>query len=252
MVLGYIYHSLGEIASHPYHPDSNCPGDFLTLIHYVGLLGSKISLSQARHVFRDGRYLSLRASSYRVDSCNSGDVIDMGDLLASRARVSQSLSALCFMIDIYKLWTIEICWLSSKIDEIFDVVETATKIEELVDVDRFKALSDQDLTCSFEIAHIEGQLHSLSNETSELKVKEQEILREEERIHQMREDLTIQQQSLIEAESKLKSFLDLKKREAEQVQADLVQAGFSKLQDLKKEKDHLKNLIGFVISFDND
>jgi len=60
------------------------------------------------------------------------------------------------MIDIYKLSTIEICWLSSKIEETFDVVETATKIKELVDVDRFKALSDQDLTCSSEITHIEG------------------------------------------------------------------------------------------------
>ncbi|KAJ8426979.1 hypothetical protein Cgig2_033927 [Carnegiea gigantea] len=60
---------------------------------------------------------------------------------------------------------------------------------------------------------------------------------EEEQIHKMREDLTIQQKSLIEAESKLKSSLDLKKREAEQ--------------DLEKGKDHLKILIGSVISFNN-
>ena len=61
-----------------------------------------------------------------------------------------------------------------------------------MDVDWFKALSNQDLTCSFEIAHIEGQLNKLSSETLKLKVEEQEILREEERIHEMREDLTIQ------------------------------------------------------------
>jgi len=54
-------------------------------------------------------------------------------------------------------------------------------------------------------------------------------LREEEQIHKMREDLTIQQQSLIEAGSKLKSSLDLKKREAEQVKANLLEVGFSKL-----------------------
>jgi len=114
------------------------------------------------------------------------------DLLASRARVSQSLSALCSMTDIYKLSRIEICWLSSKIDEIFNVVKTAIKIEELVDVDQFKAFSDRNLTCSSEIAHIEGQLHGLSNEALEPKVKEQEIFREQERIHQMRADLTIQ------------------------------------------------------------
>jgi len=97
-VLGYIYHSLGEAASDPDHPGkanaifpslyvirwlpelfpclychhlySNCFGDFLTLVRYAGLLGSKLSLCQARHSFRDGRYLSLRASSYCEDSHN--------------------------------------------------------------------------------------------------------------------------------------------------------------------------------------
>ena len=83
------------------------------------------------------------------------------------------------MIDIYKISTIEICWLSSKVEEIFGIVEAAAKIEELVDVDRVKALSDQDLTCS-KIAHIAGQLNNLPSEASKLKVKEQDILREEE------------------------------------------------------------------------
>jgi len=76
-------------------------------------------------------------------------------------------------------------------------------------------------------------------------------LKEEERIRKMQEDFIIQQQSLIEAESKLKSALDLKKKEVEQVKADFAEARFSKLQDLEKEKDHLNNLIGYVISFDN-
>ncbi|KAJ8438665.1 hypothetical protein Cgig2_031630 [Carnegiea gigantea] len=89
-VLGYIYHDLGEVASHPDYPgkantifpihyvicwlaelfpslyhrrlDSDYPGDFPSLVYYASLLGSKLSLPQARHVFRDGRYLSLRAS----------------------------------------------------------------------------------------------------------------------------------------------------------------------------------------------
>jgi len=105
-MLGYMYHGLGEAASHPdypgkanvifpnhyiiswlaelfpclYHrcPDSDCPIDFPTLVHYAGLLGSKLSLAQARHVFRDGRYLSLRVSPYRDDSHNGRDVIDLG------------------------------------------------------------------------------------------------------------------------------------------------------------------------------
>jgi len=112
-------------------------------------------------------------------------------------------------------------------------------------------LSYQDLTCSSEITHIEDQLNNLSSEASKLKVKEQEVLREEERICKMREDVNIQQQVLLEPDEKLKSSLDLKKKEAEQVKADLAEVGFSKLQDLEKEKNHLKCLIGSVISFKN-
>ena len=55
-----------------------------------------------------------------------------------------------------------------------------------------KPLSDQDLTCSSEIVHIEGELSNLCNEAAKLKVKEQEILREEERIRKMRKELTAQ------------------------------------------------------------
>jgi len=51
------------------------------------------------------------------------------ELLARRARGFPSLSALRSMIDIYNLSTIEICRLSSKIEEIFGIVETAVKIE---------------------------------------------------------------------------------------------------------------------------
>ncbi|KAJ8428043.1 hypothetical protein Cgig2_007620 [Carnegiea gigantea] len=285
-VLGYIYHGLGEAASHLDHPgkantffpiyyaigwlvelfpslyrrrpDGDYPGGFLSLVYYAGLLSSKLSLPQARHVFRDRRYLSLRDSSYREDSRNGEDVIDMGlldedfkfflsirssilpaqpsdskgmqwilhkpmlifkgeieglssmfllpivkeELLASRARVSQSLSALRSMIDIYKLSTIEIYWFSSKIEEIFSIVETAVKIKDLVYVDRVK-------TCSSKITHIEDQLNNLSSKASKLKVKEQEV------------------------------------------KADLVEAGFSKVQDLEKEKNHLKSLIDSIISFNN-
>ena len=49
----------------------------------------------------------------------------------------------------------------------------------------------------------------------------------------------------------LKSSLDLRKQEAEQVKADLIEAGFSKLQDLEKEKERVKNLVDNVISFNN-
>jgi len=152
------------------------------------------------------------------------------DLLVSRARVSQSLSALHSMIDIYKLSIIENrdLLVFPQIEEIFGILEATVKIEDLVDVNRVKALFDQDLTCSSEIAYIEDEFNNLSSKAIKLKVKEQVVLREEERTRKMREDLTIQQQGLIEAGSKLKS-LHLKKREAEQVKVDLADAGFSKL-----------------------
>jgi len=72
------------------------------------------------------------------------------DLLASRARVSQSLDALRSMIGIHKLSTIEIFCLSSKIEELCDVVESVMHIEEPVVVYWVKTLSDQDPTYSSE------------------------------------------------------------------------------------------------------
>ena len=49
----------------------------------------------------------------------------------------------------------------------------------------------------------------------------------------------------------MKSSLDSKKQEVEKVKVDLIEAGLSKLQDLEEKNDHLKNLIGVVISFNN-
>ena len=46
-------------------------------------------------------------------------------------------------------------------------------------------------------------------------------------------------------------FSRFEEKKVKQVKADLVEVGFSELQDLEKENDHLKNLIGFVISFNN-
>ncbi|KAJ8446007.1 hypothetical protein Cgig2_012351 [Carnegiea gigantea] len=85
----------------------------------------------------------------------------------------------------------------ANIEKRFGAVETSTKIEEIVDVDRVKALCNQDLTCSSKILYIEGQLDNLSNEASKLRLKEQEILKEEKRIRKMQEDLTVQQHNLI-------------------------------------------------------
>ncbi|KAJ8430319.1 hypothetical protein Cgig2_028775 [Carnegiea gigantea] len=102
--------------------------------------------------------------------------------IMKEAQVSQSLSVLRFIIDIYKLSAIEICWPSSKVEEIFGIVETGVKIEELVDVDRVKALSNQDHTCSSEIAHTEGHLNNLSSKASKLKVKGGRVLLNREQV----------------------------------------------------------------------
>ncbi|KAJ8439083.1 hypothetical protein Cgig2_009226 [Carnegiea gigantea] len=100
MMLGYIYHGLGEAVSHPDHLgkvdiifpnhygigwlaelfpclyrrclDSGCPG------HFPTMLGSKLSLCQAKHILRDGRYLSLRSSTFYEDSRNGQDAINKG------------------------------------------------------------------------------------------------------------------------------------------------------------------------------
>ncbi|KAJ8440947.1 LOW QUALITY PROTEIN: hypothetical protein Cgig2_020489 [Carnegiea gigantea] len=225
-------------ASHPGHPSE--VGATLPIHYVMGWLAELFPRLYSRrpdlrHIFRDEQFAYLRASTFPEDS--------QTDFLASREWGFQSLSTLRSMIDIYKLSTIEICWLSSKIEEIFEIVASVTQIEESVNI-----LSDRDLTCSSKIVHIEGQLNNLSNKSSKLRLKEPKILKEAERICKMQEDLTC---SLIEAERELKSSLDLKKKEAEQVKVDLAGARFLKLQDLEKEKDHLKNLIGFVISFNN-
>ncbi|KAJ8421871.1 hypothetical protein Cgig2_006263 [Carnegiea gigantea] len=259
MELGYIYHGLREAASHRDHlgkasiifpshyiigwlaescpclygprEHSECPGDFPTLICYAGLLCSKLSLPQARHVFRDKRYHSFRARSYHEESHNNRGVIDMGlpdedfkfilSIRSSvlpvrvRAELLRFIRALRLQRSVMELTHAHAYlqrqeigakfYLSSKIKEIFGVVKTNAKIKESVDMDQVKALSDQDLTYCSEIAHIEGQLNNLSSETSKVK------------------------QSSIEAESQLKCSPCSKKREAEQVKAYLVEAGFSKL-----------------------
>ncbi|KAJ8447931.1 hypothetical protein Cgig2_012066 [Carnegiea gigantea] len=288
-ILGYIYHGLGEAAYQPGHPGttntifpshySYFPSlyyrrqmvtvlvTFLVLFIMLGYLAVNL------HYHKLDTFLGIRdiflselALIVRTLVINGRDVIDMGSpdedfkfllsiwssVLPQQGLMDQAYaelqrrdtmakfyvppsyyegetvvprrnlwyhplkkekpSALRSMIDIFNLSTIEICWLSSKIEEIFGIVETAAKMKELVDVNRVKALSDQDLTCSSKIAYIEGQINNLSSEASKFK-----------------------------------------KKKAEQVKVDLVEAGFSKLQDLEKEKekDRLKNLIGFVISFNN-
>jgi len=82
-----------------------------------------------------------------------------------------------------------------------------------------------------------------------LELTEKEILREEERIRQMRKYFLNGKQKLAIAEGDLRVSLDLKKKEKEKLKKDLANAGFAKLHDLEKEKEQLENLIDSIVSF---
>ncbi|KAJ8438444.1 LOW QUALITY PROTEIN: hypothetical protein Cgig2_027124 [Carnegiea gigantea] len=244
MMLGYIRHGLREAASHPDHPGK---ADVIFPNHYVidwlaelfrclycrrldsdypDCLVANFHYSQARRVFRDVRYLSLRASSYREDSRNIRDrsIINLAQALADLQRPDtgakfyvspsyyeglaereflNSMSALRSMIDIYKISTIEICF----IEDIFGVVETIAKIEELINVDRL---------CLTRISLVLLKITRIE----ELEAKEKEIFK-----------------GGGEDSPNARGFDHLTaKFEEKESGIDLVEAGFSKLQDLEKEK----------------
>jgi len=60
----------------------------------------------------------------------------------------------------------------------FGIVESVAQIKESMDVEWVKTLSSWDLICSSDSVHIEGQLNNLSSETSKLRFKQQDILKE--------------------------------------------------------------------------
>jgi len=109
-------------------------------------------------------------------------------LLANKTRVFRSLKILHSMVENSQLSTVEISWLTSKIEETFNAVEIVGKIQELVDTERLNLLSSRDSIYSSEIAQLEGKLKELSVEVLKLELTEKEILKEEERIHKMRKD----------------------------------------------------------------
>ncbi|KAJ8434096.1 LOW QUALITY PROTEIN: hypothetical protein Cgig2_005775 [Carnegiea gigantea] len=187
IVLGYSYHGLGKAISHPNHPgkaninfpnhylgwvvelfpclycrrpDSDYPSNFPSLVCYAGLLVSKLSLPQARHVFKDGRHLSLRARSYRDDSHNERDVIEMR-LPDEDFKFLLSIQSFVLPVSVGSELILEPYYPNRDLlanrarDKIFGVVKTTTKTEDLVDVHQLKILSDQDLTRPSKIAYIE-------------------------------------------------------------------------------------------------
>ena len=96
---------------------------------------------------------------------------------------------------------------------------------------------------------MKDNIKELSSETLELELREKEILKEEERLRKMREDLMNQKQKLITIEEELRASLCFKRKEKEHLQAELAEAGVTKLQDLEKEKDQLNNLVDSIVSF---
>jgi len=56
-------------------------------------------------------------------------------------------------------------------------------------------------------------------------------------------------QKLVTAEGKLRTSLNMKRKEKERLQVELVEAGIAKLHDLEKEKHQLNNLFDSIVSF---
>ena len=110
-------------------------------------------------------------------------------------------------------------------------------------------MSSKDSTYSSEIAQLESKLKELSAEALHLERTEKEILKEEECIRQMRKDFLNAKQKLATTEGDLGVSLDLKKKEKEQLQKELTNAGFAKLHDLEKEKEQLESLIDSIVAF---
>jgi len=81
-------------------------------------------------------------------------------LLANKKRVFRSLKILYSMVENSQLSTVEISWLTAKIEETFNSAEIVAKIEEMVDTERLNLLSSRDSTYSFEIAQLETNLRS--------------------------------------------------------------------------------------------
>jgi len=54
---------------------------------------------------------------------------------------------------------------------------------------------------------------------------------------------------LTTTEGELRTSLNLKRKEKERLQVELVEVGVAKLQDLEKEKHQLNNLVDSIISF---
>ena len=115
-------------------------------------------------------------------------------LLANKVRVFRSLKILHSLVDESHLSTIEICWVTSKVEEAFNAAKIIAKTEELVAIKRLCLLSSQDSTYTSEIAHRKDNLKELFSETLELELKEKKILKEEEQNYKMRKDLMDQKQ----------------------------------------------------------
>jgi len=70
----------------------------------------------------------------------------------------------------------------------------------------------RDSTYSSDISQLESKLKELSAEALNLELTEKEILREEERIREMRKDFLNAKQKLATAEGDLRVSIDLKKK----------------------------------------
>ncbi|KAJ8428557.1 LOW QUALITY PROTEIN: hypothetical protein Cgig2_000421 [Carnegiea gigantea] len=151
-VLGCIYHGLGQVASHPDHPvgwlaevfpalysqrpDSECPVDYPTLIAILERSPKGRDLVDINLLDENFKFLLCMRSS--VLSIRIGSELLLEPyypnrfarqfgfdqaLLANRVSVFRSLKILHSLVDESHLSTVEISWLTSKVEEAFNTAE---------------------------------------------------------------------------------------------------------------------------------
>ncbi|KAJ8425068.1 LOW QUALITY PROTEIN: hypothetical protein Cgig2_004292 [Carnegiea gigantea] len=256
IVLGYIYHGLRQVASHPKHPvgwftevfpalyaqrpDSECPVDYPTLMCYAGMSAKRYTVAQARIILETGNpSLFVKANFWS----SQRDILDMklSDedfkfLLSTRSfvlliRIGSELLlephypnrfARQFRFDqdvpvnMLSFAAVAALYRRDTVKEAFNTVEIVAKMEGLVDIQRLRLLSSQDSAYTSGIAHMEDNLKELSKTEIDYYKGGTE--------------------GLPPFQKKGKG-------------VELAEVGVTKLLDLEKEKHQLNNFVDSIISF---
>ncbi|KAJ8426882.1 LOW QUALITY PROTEIN: hypothetical protein Cgig2_002730 [Carnegiea gigantea] len=227
-VLGYIYHGLEQTVSHPDHPSevgATLPTHNVIawLVELFPRLYSCYLDCKCPKQFRILiHYVSNTHATLSLSQARHICRDEQFAYLRANTFIEDSQKVLCSIIDSSHFSIAEIYWLTSRVKEAFNAVEIIAKIEEL----------------------IENNLKELFTNALELKLRENETLKEDRCICKMQEHFLNQKQNFVSAEGELRTTLDLKRKERENFKWR-----YTKLYDLEKKKDKLKNLINSIFSF---